>query len=270
MTPRSNGTGVADRRASRTGAAETVPSAVTGRTARSAGAAVCQGFAMATLTISAIPAPNAIARRKPGPLLGIAMALYAGSASAAPSLPGEGNHTTVRGNRRLSRAQTPELGARYLVPRLVARPDQRPRFDVPEPEPERFRLHLAELVRVVIPLDREVLRRWAQVLADRQDVAVDVAKGAERRRQLGPRLAEPDHQRALRVNGVRRLGRVDLGSLQHPQRPIPPGPLPDGLLQALDRLEVVVEDVRRGGHDRSQRRLLRVEVRDQDLDAHPG
>ena len=46
------------------------------------------------------------------------------------------------------------------------------------------------------------------------------------------------------------------------------GALADGLLEALDGLDVVVEDVRPGLHDRVERRVRAVEVGDEDLDAH--
>ena len=55
-----------------------------------------------------------------------------------------------------------------------------------------------------------------------------------------------------------------LGVGQDLQRAVVAGPLADGLLEPLDGLDVVVEDVRRGLHDRAQRRVE--VVGDEDLD----
>ena len=59
------------------------------------------------------------------------------------------------------------------------RADERTGFDVPEAEIEGLDLHRGELVRMVITLDGEVRERRAKVLADGQNVAVDLA-GARR------------------------------------------------------------------------------------------
>ena len=66
------------------------------------------------------------------------------------------------------------------------------------------------------------------------------------------------------------LARVRLRPLQDPERSVISGPLANRLLQARDRLDVVVEDVGPGGHDHTQGRFLAVEVGDQDLHAHAG
>ena len=72
------------------------------------------------------------------------------------------------------------------------------------------------------------------------------------------------------MNGSRRVefARVRLRPLENPERSIVSSPLPNRLLQPRDRLDVVIEDVRPGRHHRPQRRLIPVEVGDQDLDAH--
>ena len=68
-------------------------------------------------------------------------------------------------------SQVAQLGARDLVARVVARPDQRPRLDVLEAERERLVLHLGELVGVVVALERQVLgvgrRYWPIVRMSR-------------------------------------------------------------------------------------------------------
>ena len=64
------------------------------------------------------------------------------------------------------------------------------------------------------------------------------------------------------------LERHRLGGLEHVQGAGVSSALADRLLEALDGLDVVVEDVGACLHHRPQRRVLAVEVRDQDLHAH--
>jgi hypothetical protein len=71
-----------------------------------------------------------------------------------------------------------------------------------EAERQRLDLHLGELVRVHVSLDRQVRLGRSQILADRQDVAVDGAKVAERQRELLARLAKAHHQARFRVDSV--------------------------------------------------------------------
>src|SRR5439155_16505955 len=138
------------------------------------------------------------------------------------------------GTDRRAPAHGPELRAGNLVASVVARAHERPRLDVLEPEGRSLDLHLGELVGVVIALDRQMLQRRPQVLTDREDVDVDRAERLERLRQLGPRLAEADHERALRMDGVPVLVGVDLGPLENAQGSVPAGPLPDRLLEPAD------------------------------------
>ena len=159
------------------------------------------------------------------------------------------HHAAVGVDRRLA-AERLELGARDLVAGVVARADERARLDVLEAEREGLGLHLGELVGVVVAIERQVLLRRPQVLADREDVDVDLAQRLERLGELVAGLAQADHQRALRVGRVPVLVRVGLRPLEDAQRPIPAGALADRLLQAADRLEVVVQDVGPGLHDR--------------------
>src|SRR5262245_24080685 len=86
----------------------------------------------------------------------------------------------VRGARGLlgGSAEARPLG--HQVTSVVARPDQRTRLDMLEAERQRLVLHLRELGRVVVALQRQMLLRWAEVLADGQDVAVDSTQVDER------------------------------------------------------------------------------------------
>src|SRR5438093_12995186 len=106
---------------------------------------------------------------------------------------GERNDSALRVDRRLAAAPGLELGARDLVAGVVARADERARLDVLEAECLCGGLHLGELVRVVVALDREVLERQPQVLADREDVAVDLAHRVEGRGRAVTGRPLPDH-----------------------------------------------------------------------------
>ena len=110
--------------------------------------------------------------------------------------------------------------------------------------------------------------RRSQVLADGQDVAVHGAQVAEGPRELRALLAQPDHDRALRVGHPTELGGIRLRALEDAQAAVVAGSLADRGLQPLHRLDVVVQDVRTGFHHGPQRRLLAVEVGDQHLHAH--
>ena len=54
------------------------------------------------------------------------------------------------------------------------------------------------------------------------------------------------------------------------QAALPASALADRLLEPPDSLQIVVEDVRARIHDDLKRRVITVEIRDQDLDSHPG
>src|SRR5690242_7410739 len=63
-----------------------------------------------------------------------------------------------------------------LLPRVIAGADERARFDVPVAHLAAGLARLRELTRRVVPVQRMVLRRWAEILAERQDVDVDLAE----------------------------------------------------------------------------------------------
>ena len=144
---------------------------------------------------------------------------------------------------------------RDLVASVVAGAHERARLDVLEAQRERLDLHLGELVGVVVALERQVLLATAAGTGRSSGCRTStVAQGLERLGQLVARLAQADHQARLRVDrvaGARR--RIALARAQDAQRAVPAGALADRLLEPLDRLEVVVEDVRPGLHDRPQR-----------------
>ena len=159
----------------------------------------------------------------------------------------------------------------HLVACVVARADQRTQFDVLEAERQCLVLHLRELSRVVEALQHQVLLRWAEVLADGEDVAVDRSEVDERLAELLARLTQADHEARLSVDGAVAAGDLAshlLGVRKDFERAVVAGALADRLLEPLNGLQVVVQDVRPGLHDCPQRLVAAIEVRDQDLDAH--
>src|SRR6267143_4300630 len=146
----------------------------------------------------------------------------------------------------------------HLLPCVVARAHQRTGFYVAIAHLEAVAAELGELVGRVIPRDREMLARGSEVLADGQDVYVLRAQVPHRHQQLGPLLTPPADASRLRE----RAGIHLLGPSQQLERPGITAAWSRQPVQALDRLEVVVHDVRLSADDDSQRPLAALEVRD--------
>ena len=81
---------------------------------------------------------------------------------------------------------------------VVARPGQRARLDVADPERLADPLPAVELGRLGPPGDRQVVRRRPQVLADRDDVDADAGEVGEAPDDLVVGLAQADHEPGLR------------------------------------------------------------------------
>src|ERR687885_3010120 len=90
------------------------------------------------------------------------------------------------------------LGGVPLLVRPVARADEWPGEHRPEAQRLALLAEPAELVRVHPAVDRRVLRRGLEVLADRDDVDAVRAEVAHRLDHLVVRLAEADDDAALR------------------------------------------------------------------------
>ena len=110
-------------------------------------------------------------------------------------------------------------------------------------------------------VDRQVVRRRPQVLADRDDVDADGGEVGERLDDLVVGLPHADDQPRLR----RHAGGLRPG--QQGEAAGVAGRRAHGPLQPRHRLEVVVEDIRPGVDDRLQRVGIALEVGDEDLDA---
>ena len=105
--------------------------------------------------------------------------------------------------------------------------------------------HSRESCRLDPAIDRDVVRRRAEVLADGDDVDADGREVGEQPVDLGVGLAEADHEPGL---GHEAGG---LGPGEHRQAAGVAGRRAHGPLQPGDRLDVVVEHI---GADREQRR----------------
>ena len=121
-----------------------------------------------------------------------------------------------------------------------------------------------ELVRRVVFRDRRMGHLLGlEVLPDGQQIAAGLPEVGERPQDVGPALAEPDHE-ARFGQGTPCFRRG-----QDPERAaiVLPGAA-DGRIQGFGRLEIVVEDVRPGGEDYLERRRIALEIGDERLD--PG
>src|SRR2546422_774738 len=132
----------------------------------------------------------------------------------------------------------------------VRRTNERSRGDVGETHRFPGDAKFLERLRGNVLLDREVPTAWAQVLAHGHDVHLVRTEVSHRREDFLSRLAQSEHDRGLREEiGPHRLrGSEDVQTLRVVRAAIPDGPL-----QALDRLDVVVEDVDAGIADRAHR-----------------
>ncbi len=108
-----------------------------------------------------------------------------------------------------------------------------------------------------------MLARRLQVLPDRQDVHVDLAQVAHHLDHLFKRLAQPDHDAALGD----RLGPQLFGVGQGRDSPLVMILRLDVPEQALDRLDVVVQDVGSRVHDDLERVHVALEIRDEHLNS---
>src|ERR671936_1866311 len=102
-----------------------------------------------------------------------------------------------------------------LLVRAVARADERPREDRAEAERLALLPEPAELVRVHPAVDRRVLRRRLQVLADRDNVDAVLAQVAHRLDDLLVRLPQADDDPGLRQDGI--VGEL-LRAAEEPER----------------------------------------------------
>ena len=146
---------------------------------------------------------------------------------------------------------------------VVRAADEWSRLDMGEPELPTDPRELGELVGMVVARDGQVLRRRPEVLAERQDRHPDRAQVAQGRDQLVPLLAETQDDPGLGRDLRRDCARV----AEEPERTRVTAAVPRGLVEALHRLGVVVQDVRPRVEHRLERRRASLEVGDQDLHA---
>ena len=153
-------------------------------------------------------------------------------------------------------------GPRHLPLGVVRRAHQRPRLHVPEAHRAGAAGQRVELRRRHEARDGQVLERGAQVLPHRQDVAAHGAQVAQHGVDLVHRLAQPQHQAALRD----RPRRPGVGASQQFQAALVARLVAHAAIEAGHRLGVVIEDLRRGPQDGLEGLPVAVEVGDQQLD----
>src|SRR3989449_3703802 len=147
----------------------------------------------------------------------------------------------------------------------VGRPHERSRRDVGESHRFAGYAQFLEHFRWNVLLDGKVPTARAKVLAHGHDVHLVRAEVPHRREDFLSRLAESEHDRGLREQiGPHLLrGSEDFQTLR-----VVRATIPDRSLQALDRLDVVVEDIDAGIDDGAHRVEVALEIRDERLDAH--
>src|SRR4029078_8490766 len=118
----------------------------------------------------------------------------------------------MRTGKRSLRRETHVVLLEYAVG-TIARAHERIRDDLEEATREAPLSIQLELLRRHIALDRQMVRRRAQVLAERHDVDLGVLQVVERLEDLVVRLAEPEHEARLRYSArAERLPVADTAS----------------------------------------------------------
>ena len=146
---------------------------------------------------------------------------------------------------------------------VVGAAHQRAGLDVAEAEPAPERRELGELVGVIVARDRQVLRRGSEVLTEGENGHADLAEVAQRGQQLVALFAEPEDDARLGRDRRRELA----GAAEELKRPCVPAAVPRHLVEARDRLRVVVQDRGPCLEHRGERRGAPLEIGDQRLDA---
>src|SRR3989441_594999 len=161
------------------------------------------------------------------------------SRSARPStqLPAHSRLVSARSEN----AASCELEARSvrLLIGVIRGAHERPDGGVPEAQFGSACLVQSETRGIGVPLDRQMMRRRLQVLADGQHVDVVRAKVAHHVEDLGVGLAQTDHEPRLRGNG--RVAPLELLQQRERVPVIPAGPCL--FIEARYRLQVVIHDV---------------------------
>src|SRR5207244_13017401 len=143
---------------------------------------------------------------------------------------------------------------------------ERARFDMNEPLRQRDPFELRELVWMIVPRHRRVLRRGPEVLANSENGDTHALQIVEDRDDLVEALAEPDHDSRLRGD----MRPVVTRAVQQLQRPWILAAGARRTVQAWNGLDVVVQHVGAGVEHRIERRVETLKVRNQHLDPAVG
>src|SRR5580704_12924915 len=105
-----------------------------------------------------------------------------------------------------------------VLPRVVGAAHQRSRLDVMESQRERGRFDFGELGRRYVASDGDMLCRRTQILAERQDVALDVVEIANHVEQLLIGFAQAEHHTRLGEHRLAETARGVLGVTNNVER----------------------------------------------------
>src|SRR5258706_1712645 len=182
------------------------------------------------------------------------------SRSARPSTQLPAHSRLVSARRENAATRELEAGSMRLLVGVVRGAHERPDGGVLEAHRRRFLPEQGENGGLDIALDRQVMRRGLQVLADGQHVDIVRAQIAHYREDFGIGLAEADHQA-----GFGRYARIKaLELLQQRERVPIVAARPRLLVEPRHRLQVVVHHVGRRGSEDFQRAIeASAEIRDQ-------
>src|SRR2546429_8025415 len=149
----------------------------------------------------------------------------------------------------------------------VRRADERSGGDVDEAHRLARLAESVEGLRRNVLLHREMPIARSQILAQGQDVHVRGAKVPHRLEDLLARLPQAEHDRGLREESVTHALRSpeDVNALRVARAAVPH----DGL-EALDRLDIVVEHVHAGVDDGPHRLEVPLEIRHEGFDEQVG
>jgi hypothetical protein len=149
---------------------------------------------------------------------------------------------------------------------VVGAADQRAALDVLEAEREAEFAEASELLGLVVAAHREVVLGGPEVLADGKYVHVVIAQVAHRLVYFLFHFAEADHKTALGQT----LGVELLGVAEYLQGALVLGLRADRVVEAGDRLDVVVEGVGAGVYDGLYCVAIPLEIWGKDLDGAAG
>src|SRR5580698_5875933 len=122
---------------------------------------------------------------------------------------------------------------------MVARPNERPGLHVAESHLQCFVFQFSKLTRRIKTRHGQMVARWAQILADGEDVALDGSQVAENVEQFGSFFANANHYAGFR----HAHGPEFFGIAKKFERSFITGARTNHAIEARHRFGVVVQDI---------------------------